>query len=147
MKKVLFTLLLAIAGTVTVNAQSALPIPPANGPVFHFFGGLEHYYMNLPANRDASHVFLFKNIGKAPLVVTGATTSCTCLTVDFTSDPVNPGARAQINVSYNTTGKVGPFMEKVFVTSNAPGAKGGGNVTELVVKGVVLPEPPVTANN
>lgn len=82
---------------------------------------------------DVSHVFVVKNEGKSPLVITRVISSCGCTTPTFTREPIAPGKSGEIKVVYNPTGRVYPFVKTVSVYSNG---KRGPLV--LTIKGEVV---------
>lgn len=64
--------------------------------------------------------FMFTNTGNAPLVINQAFASCGCTVPTYTKDPVKPGERGQIDVTYNGKGKYpGHFSKTVTVRTNA----------------------------
>lgn len=70
----------------------------------------------------SEHVFVFKNTGSAPLVVTDAIPSCGCVKPSWTRQPVLPGDTGSVHVYY--TSKVsGAFHKTIKVYSNAQGKK------------------------
>ena len=82
---------------------------------------------------DVSHVFVVKNEGKSPLVITRVISSCGCTTPTFNKEPIAPGKSGEIKVVYNPTGRVYPFVKTVSVYSN--GKKGP---LVLTIKGEVV---------
>jgi Protein of unknown function (DUF1573)/Abnormal spindle-like microcephaly-assoc'd, ASPM-SPD-2-Hydin len=66
----------------------------------------------------ATYDFVFKNVGEAPLVIYKAVASCGCTTPIFPQQPIAAGALATIKVSYNTSGRPGPFHKTITVSSN-----------------------------
>lgn len=70
----------------------------------------------------SEHVFVLKNSGNAPLVVTDAIPSCGCVKPSWTRQPVLPGDTGSVHVYY--TSKVsGAFHKTIKVYSNAQGKK------------------------
>ncbi len=64
--------------------------------------------------------FKFVNTGAAPLIITKATSSCTCLHILYVSyEPIMPGQTSTIKVKYDTQ-RVGMFQKYISVSSNAP---------------------------
>ena len=60
------------------------------------------------------------NTGDAPLVINQAFASCGCTVPTYTKDPVKPGEKGKIEVTYNGKGKVaGHFSKTITVRSNA----------------------------
>jgi hypothetical protein len=139
MKKVLFALALAAMAPVAVQAQA--PQQKAvdkNAPRFQFVGGETHDFGTLKEGPSAEYVFKFKNTGRQPLIITNASASCGCTVPEFPKEPILPGKQGQIKVTYNTSGKAGPFDKTVFIQSNAP-SNVSGDRYELHIKGTVVP--------
>lgn len=83
---------------------------------------------------QATHEFVFKNTGNAPLVLDKVQASCGCTTPFWTKEPVLPGKSGVITASYNSTNRPGAFNKSITITSNAnPGT------TRLHIKGNVVP--------
>ncbi len=64
--------------------------------------------------------FSFTNTGNAPLVINQAFASCGCTVPTYTKDPVKPGGKGTIDVTYNGRGKLpGHFSKTISIRSNA----------------------------
>ena len=64
--------------------------------------------------------FTFTNVGDAPLVINQAFASCGCTVPTYTKDPVKPGEKGQVEVTYNGKGKFpGRFSKTITIRSNA----------------------------
>lgn len=71
-------------------------------------------------NQVQTAVFEFTNTGDNPLVVHQAFSSCGCTVADFTKEPIQPGAKGKVVVTYNAVGTfLGTFKKKVVVRTNA----------------------------
>ena len=88
------------------------------------------------ADGYASHVFVVKNTGDAPLVITRVTASCGCTRPEWTKAPIEPGKSGEVKVTYNPKGRPGPFYKTVSIFSN--GKRGSYS---LAIKGSVTPKP------
>jgi len=66
-----------------------------------------------------THVFNFTNKGISPLVISRVQASCGCTTPVWTKEPVEPGKKGTITVTYNPTGRPGNFTKTITVYSNA----------------------------
>ncbi len=67
-----------------------------------------------------SGVFIFTNVGDAPLVIHQAVASCGCTVPEYTKEPVLPGQSGTIKVTYNGEGKFpGHFKKSVTLRTNA----------------------------
>ncbi len=66
-----------------------------------------------------SHDFVFTNIGKAPIIIHQAIASCGCTVPDYTFDPIMPGKKGKITVTYDgTTRRPGVFRKSITVHNN-----------------------------
>lgn len=90
-------------------------------------------YGTIAHKSDGVRAFKFKNVGNAPIVITGVKGSCGCTVPTKPKGPVMPGETAEIGVKY-ATNRVGAFTKTVTVTSNASEEK-----VLLRIKGKVLP--------
>lgn len=64
--------------------------------------------------------FTFTNTGTAPLIINQAFASCGCTVPTYTKDPVKPGEKGKIDVTYSGKGKFpGHFTKTITVRSNA----------------------------
>ena len=64
--------------------------------------------------------FPFVNTGTAPLIIHQAFASCGCTIPTYTKEPIKPGEKGVIDVSYDGTDKFpGHFQKTVTVRSNA----------------------------
>jgi len=82
-----------------------------------------------------THVFDFTNKGNSPLVVSRVQASCGCTTPTWTKEPIEPGRKGSITVTYNPAGRPGAFNKTITVYSNAIDEQ-----VVLVIKGDVVPK-------
>lgn len=66
--------------------------------------------------------FNFKNDGATPLILNNVQASCGCTTPEWTREPVAPGAKGVIKVSYDPKNRPGVFNKTIHVSSNAENA-------------------------
>lgn len=66
-----------------------------------------------------THVFDFVNKGNSPLVINRVQASCGCTTPTWTKEPIEPGKKGSISVTYNPQGRPGAFTKSITVYSNA----------------------------
>lgn len=122
---IMMTLLIGLPMVASAQEDSAAKIVAKETE--HDFG------VFMESDGDVSHVFVVKNEGKSPLVITRVISSCGCTTPTFTKEPIAPGKSGEIKVVYNPTGRVYPFVKTVSVYSN--GKKGP---LVLTIKGEVV---------
>ena len=64
-------------------------------------------------------VFAFTNIGKAPLIINQALASCGCTIPSYTKEPIMPGEKGTVKVTYNGKGKFpGHFKKSITIRTN-----------------------------
>ena len=117
MKKIFVLLFIALV-SITAQGQSEEEIKKDfTGPVFEFENKVLDYG-EIAYNSDGHRVFKFKNVGKAPLIISNVKGSCGCTVPTKPEEPIMPGASGEIKVKY-ATNRVGPFSKTVTITSNA----------------------------
>ena len=104
MKKVLFLMTLLVMGVSFAFAQTNADIK--FDKTTHDFGKFSE---NSPV---VSCTFTFTNIGDAPLVIHQAVASCGCTVPEYTKEPIMPGKKGTIKVTYNGTGKYPGHFKK-----------------------------------
>lgn len=66
-----------------------------------------------------THEFVFTNVGKAPLIIHQANASCGCTVPEYTLEPIKPGEKGKITVTYNGKGRrPGVFRKSITVHNN-----------------------------
>ena len=66
-----------------------------------------------------SHEFIFENAGKSPLIIHQATASCGCTVPEYTLEPIMPGEKGKITVTYDGTHrKPGVFRKSITIHNN-----------------------------
>lgn len=102
-----------------VSYQCIAQTQQGNAPVFQFVGGELHDFGTVAEGPELTYVFQYKNVGKTPLVVRGATAACNCTSATFSKAPVLPGQMGTITVKYTTNGHPGAFYKDIYIQSNA----------------------------
>ena len=67
---------------------------------------------------DGIRVFEFTNTGKSPLIITRVQASCGCTVPKKPDQPIMPGEKGKIEVSYDTK-RIGGFSKAITIFSNA----------------------------
>ena len=66
-----------------------------------------------------THNFVFTNVGKAPLIIHQANASCGCTVPEYTLEPIMPGEKGKITVTYNGKGRrPGVFRKSITIHNN-----------------------------
>ena len=75
-------------------------------------------YGKITSGADGVRVFEFTNIGKSPLIITRVQASCGCTVPKKPDQPIMPGDKGKIEVSYDTK-RLGGFSKAITIFSNA----------------------------
>jgi hypothetical protein len=132
MKKLFNLIAMAVIMATATVTTSFAQATNTNAPVIQF-EEMGHDFGIIAEGPQYTHSFKFKNVGKAPLIVTNVNTPCGCTTPNFTREPVMPGKTGEINVSYNSQGRIGVFNKTLSVQTNM----GEGKDQALNIKGEV----------
>jgi len=129
-------LCLSLSSSVTAQKKEA----PKAGQTAVAAGKLSfqkntHDFGEVAEGPVVSYDFVFKNTGKAPVVISEAHGSCGCTVPEWPKEPVLPGKSGKIHVTFSTEGRPGPINKQVFITSNA-----AEPTTVLNIKGKVKPK-------
>lgn len=63
--------------------------------------------------------FVFKNVGKSPIIIHQASASCGCTVPEYTLEPIMPGCHGKISVTYNGKGRhPGVFRKSITIHNN-----------------------------
>ena len=89
------------------------------------------YYGKINKGADGERIFVFTNIGDAPIIIQNVQSSCGCTIPEKPEKPVMPGEKGEIKVSYDTK-RVGGFSKQITILSNAKTAR-----KTLKIKGYV----------
>lgn len=110
MKKFLFLFSILLAGVFqSLNAQAVIK-----------FDKTTHNFGTFSISKPQTVTFSFTNTGDKPLVIQQAFSSCGCTVADFTKQPIEPGKKGEVKVTYDGKNTyAGPFKKPVTVRSNA----------------------------
>jgi hypothetical protein len=123
MKKIFFITMLLVCGMTTAMAQKEAEIK--FDKISHDFGTFSE------SNPVVTCEFTYTNVGEKPLIINQAIASCGCTVPEYTKEPVKPGAKGKLKVTYNGTGKFpGHFKKSITVVSNGTVEK-----TRLYIEG------------
>lgn len=83
-----------------------------------------------------SHIFKLKNKGKKDLIIGDVSASCGCTVPKFSSQPIKPGDEGQIEVIFNSSGRMGKQIKNLTIYANTT-----PNKTQLTFTAdVIVPE-------
>lgn len=78
----------------------------------------EHDFGLLVDGEKVAYSFVFTNTGDAPLIISNAKGSCGCTVPNWPKDPIAPGEKGAIDVSFNSSGRKGIQNKAVTLTAN-----------------------------
>jgi hypothetical protein len=93
---------------------------------FHDFGEIQE-------GQVAEHTFVFTNEGSGPLIISNASGSCGCTVPEWPRQPIAPGQKGQIKVSFNSSNRAGRQDKRVTLTTNAVPQTKVLNITSTVI--------------
>ncbi|MBD3626711.1 MULTISPECIES: DUF1573 domain-containing protein [Cyclobacterium] len=114
MKKLLtFALALALSTALAMAQEKT-----ADGPVITFEESSKDFG-DITQGDKVENVFKFENTGTAPLVISNVAATCGCTVPSWPKEPIAPGKKGEIKVSFNSAGKMGKQNSVVRIYSNA----------------------------
>jgi len=96
------------AGTQSANSNPVLTVDNQ----FYNFGTLKKtdkkiYYLS------------YQNTGKSNLIITSVESDCGCVTAQWSSNPLTPGSKNEIELSFDPKNESGELAPSIVITSNA----------------------------
>lgn len=82
-----------------------------------------------------NHSFKFTNVGKVPLTILKARSTCGCTIPEWPEDPIPPGGTGEITAKFNTDGKHENQTKMIMVTANTY-----PNESRVKLTGIVSPK-------
>jgi hypothetical protein len=119
MKKYLFSLAMLAFVCQAAIAQDGKPVTEKDGPVITW-EKKTHDFGDIYQGDKVEHTFYFTNTGNDFLLITNVQVSCGCTTPKgWPRDPIPPGGKGELTISFNSAGKSGKQNKPVTVVSNA----------------------------
>ncbi len=88
----------------------------------------------------ATFEYVFTNVGSEPLIINNCTAQCGCTVPTWSRNPILPGSKGTISVTFNSQGKTGPQQKTVYIESNAPTGDPMKQKFEIYFKCSVVPK-------
>nr|WKN36724.1 DUF1573 domain-containing protein [Tunicatimonas sp. TK19036] len=120
--KHVFVFFLSLFFIQSAFAQETAIDENADGPRIKFSEDTKDFG-DITQGDKVSHTFEFENTGNEPLILSNVLTTCGCTATSWPREPITPGETAKIDVSFNSTGKMGRQNKVVTVVSNALNAQ------------------------
>jgi hypothetical protein len=101
------------------HKPTAAQTAAANAPKTSIkFDEMSYDFGDLTQGDEVHHSFTFTNTGVNPLIITAAKGSCGCTVSTYPKEPIAPGAKANIEVNFNSSGKKDLQDKTVTVSAN-----------------------------
>ena len=125
-----------ILSTVVNNPITAQEVKQ-EGPLPELsFETLRYNFGDIIQGETVSHQFVFTNTGQGDLIISNAKGSCGCTVPKWPKKPIAPGEKAEIKVTFNSSGREGKQKKTVTLVTNAI-----PNTKVLTISGeVIVPE-------
>ena len=124
MKKYLF-LVVVLGFAFHAFAQESQTTEKKDGPVLTW-DKKTHDFGDITQGDKVETTYFFTNTGNEPLLITNVQVSCGCTTPKgWPRDPVPPGGKGELSISFNSTGKMGKQNKPLTIISNAVNPDGG----------------------
>ncbi|WP_298153709.1 DUF1573 domain-containing protein [Flavobacterium sp.] len=108
----------AFVMTTSCKKESDTKGPNTKGFAVMDFTEKEFDFGSIQQGDKVEHTFVFKNTGDTDLLITRAIGSCGCTVPDYPKNPIKPGEKSQIKVSFNSANKHGKNRKSVTITAN-----------------------------
>lgn len=114
------TIIMAITAAIilfpfsSIKAQEKISDNIQVDKTVHNFGDL------LLDSGPVSCTFTFKNIGKSPIVIYNAVTTCGCTKAEWTKEPIMPGKTGTVSATYSNDEGPYPFDKSITVYLSEP---------------------------
>jgi len=83
------------------------------------FDSPEYLFDTIFSGDIINHTFEFRNEGKKDLYILETNTSCGCTVPSYSKEAIAPGARGEIQVSFNSKSKSGKQFRRISVITNS----------------------------
>jgi hypothetical protein len=80
----------------------------------------EYDFGTVDAGQEASHDFVFTNVGTAPMELSPGMTTCRCTVSLVNATAVPPGESSKVKVTWRPRGELGPYRRTVSIHTNDP---------------------------
>lgn len=102
----------------SVYAQQATTTENVDGPKIEF-AEASHDFGDIEQGTKVNYTFEFENTGTEPLILSNVLTTCGCTATSWPREPIAPNQGGEIEVSFNSAGKMGKQNKVITIVSNA----------------------------
>lgn len=128
MKKLMIVMLVFLGIQLAKAQEEAVK----TGPVMEFKEKL-YNFGTIAQGDTVLHTFVFENVGTEPLKILSARGSCGCTVPKYSEEAIAPGAKGEVQVRFDSSGKMGNQNKTVTLITNATDKK----PIVLTIRGVI----------
>lgn len=114
------------------NTASGKDTDEDNIPRFEFVEKVKEFGQ-ITQGEIVTTTFQFRNVGKSDLIISSAQGSCGCTVPKWPEEPIKPGGKAEIEVTFDSNGKFGMQNKTITLVANT-----SPNTMVIALKGEVL---------
>lgn len=99
------------------NSTTATGGTAANAAVMKFDKDF-YDFGKIKSGDKVSYQFTFANTGSTPLIITDAVATCGCTKPEWPHEPIKPGDKGAIKVTFDSAHKLGRQDKQITITAN-----------------------------
>ncbi len=92
-----------------------------------------HDFGDIEQGDKVNYTFKFENSGTEPLILSNVLTTCGCTASKWPREPIAPGEGGEIEVSFNSAGKMNKQNKVITIVSNAVNSQERVKITTNVL--------------
>lgn len=116
----IFTLFLILLAQILPSHRNPMIALADSGPSI-YFTEVSWDFGEITPDELPSHIFRFKNVGDAVLIIKGTKVSCdSCIDPMISARELNPGEEGEIEITVNSLEMIGRFTKRIYIESNDP---------------------------
>lgn len=117
-KGILLIVLMTITSAFFVSCNTETNTGPTAEKTTVRWSEMIHDFGPVKQGSKNTHDFEFENTGTVPFTIDDAHGTCGCTVVDFAKEPVNPGEKGKITVTFNAGNDLNMQEKTVTVIAN-----------------------------
>lgn len=78
----------------------------------------DHDFGNVKKGQKVQHIYEITNTGKVPLIISNVKPACGCTAPDYTKEPIAPGKKGKVTLSFDSTNFTGMQNKTAEVFTN-----------------------------
>lgn len=125
-------LVLSFIASCRISSDTAQTNSYLRPPEIYFENTIQNFG-TIYQGQKTSKIFSFYNIGDKPLIIEEIKNSCGCTAATSSAPEIMPGGSGEIEVTFDSTGRLGRQSKSIYVYSNDPNEK----VSKFTINGFI----------